>query len=102
MINKKLLMLASCVILFPCLADARGSGKGRSSIPNTSTETVVPDTSPTIVPPTVITPPTTISAFNAGIADRTSYENWFSTLDDTKKQGAAYWADQRSNPHPGS
>ncbi|MGD0108771.1 MAG: hypothetical protein ABSC06_32750 [Rhodopila sp.] len=41
------------------------------------------------------------TAYSDGLADRTAYETWISSLETGEKTGAAYWAGQRSLPHPG-
>jgi hypothetical protein len=41
------------------------------------------------------------AAYSDGLADRTAYEAWISSLETGEKTGAAYWAGQRSLPHPG-
>jgi hypothetical protein len=46
---------------------------------------------------------TSMSAASAeGLADRRAWENWFSGLNGAFKEGAEYWAGQRSTPRPGS
>jgi len=42
------------------------------------------------------------SAFDAGLADRRAYEEWFASLTGDFKKGAEYWAGQRSVTKPGS
>ena len=41
------------------------------------------------------------TAYSDGLADRTAYEAWFSSLGIGENTGATYWAGQRSLPHPG-
>jgi hypothetical protein len=43
-----------------------------------------------------------VSAFDAGLADRRAYEEWIASLSGDFKTGATYWAGQRSKPQPGS
>jgi hypothetical protein len=62
---------------------------------------------PVPLPPTdSINPPSqkpgASSAFRDGLADRTAWEEWFSTLTGDYRDGADYWAGQRSSPNPGS
>jgi hypothetical protein len=42
------------------------------------------------------------SAFDAGLADRRAYEEWFASLTGDFQKGAEYWAGQRSLTKPGS
>jgi hypothetical protein len=53
---------------------------------------------PTVVP----TSGSQISAFRDGAADRAAWENWFGGLVGDERDGALYWASQRSLPSPGS
>jgi hypothetical protein len=46
--------------------------------------------------------PTQSAAFDRGLADRRIWENWFNTLNEDAHNGAAFWAGERSKPHPGS
>jgi hypothetical protein len=48
------------------------------------------------------TPSSQGPAFDAGLADRRAYEEWFASLTGDFKKGAAYWTVQRSLPEPGS
>ena len=54
--------------------------------------------------PVPVNPPpsTSASAFDAGLADRRAYEEWFTSLTGDFKRGVEYWAAQRSLPKPGS
>jgi hypothetical protein len=47
-------------------------------------------------------PPTSASPFDAGLADRREFENWFVSLTGDFQKGAEYWAGHRSLPKPGS
>jgi hypothetical protein len=40
--------------------------------------------------------------FEAGVADRRAYEEWFASLTGDFQRGATYWVGQRSLPKPGS
>jgi hypothetical protein len=42
------------------------------------------------------------SPFDAGLADRRAYEEWFASLTGDFKRGVEYWAGQRSLERPGS
>jgi hypothetical protein len=42
----------------------------------------------------------TVTAFAAGAADRTTWEKWFSGLSGEFRNGAEYWAGVRSRPLP--
>jgi hypothetical protein len=63
-----------------------------------------PRTPPTLtrdeVLPAVSTP--TSSAFDDGVRDRQAWEDWFTGLSGDEREGALYWASQRSLPKPGS
>jgi hypothetical protein len=47
-------------------------------------------------------PFTSGSPFDAGLANRRAYEEWFASLTGDFKRGAEYWAGQRSLTKPGS
>jgi hypothetical protein len=49
-------------------------------------------------------PPTqqTTSAFQDGVRDRQTWEQWFNSLSGDEREGAFYWAGQRSLKNPGS
>jgi hypothetical protein len=53
---------------------------------------------PTVVP----TSGSQTSAFRDGAADRAAWEYWFGGLVGDERDGALYWASQRSLPSPGS
>ncbi len=63
-----------------------------------------PAPAPAIIPASAVPaqPLALSNSFNRGLADRTAWETWFSTLSGHAQAGAAYWAAQRSKPHPGS
>ena len=44
----------------------------------------------------------TNAKYDEGLSDRRSYETWFSGLTGDAKDGAAYWAEQRSMKKPPS
>jgi len=60
---------------------------------------VVPPISP--IPPVVSETPQA-AAFQDGLRDRLSWERWFVRTAGSFKDGADYWAGQRSLPNPGS
>jgi len=43
-----------------------------------------------------------VAAFEDGLRDRASWEQWFSGTAGSFKDGVEYWSGQRSLPHPGS
>ena len=62
---------------------------------------------PPAIPPTApATPPAAphpiVTMYDKGVADRTAWENWFNGLEGDFKNGAFFWAGQRSLPNPGS
>jgi hypothetical protein len=54
----------------------------------------------TSAPPAELQLPQVV-AFQDGLRDRTSWERWFAGTSGDFKDGAEYWAGQRSLPHPG-
>lgn len=56
---------------------------------------------PTIVPATTDAAITTSASFNDGAADRLEWESWFNGLSGEERDGAYYWAAQRSLNTPG-
>jgi hypothetical protein len=70
-----------------------------------------PTASPTAPPAQAPTPASAVAAtpfeddnpvFKQGLADRTAWEDWLSALPATARQGAEYWASQRSLKTPGA
>lgn len=63
-----------------------------------------PGPAPAIVPASAVPAqaPALTDSFHRGLADRTAWEAWFGTLSGHAQAGAAYWAAERSKPHPGS
>ncbi len=55
--------------------------------------------SPSLTPPNR---PASSRAYEQGLADRRAWEWWFGGLAGAFKDGAEYWAGERSNPQPGS
>ena len=55
--------------------------------------------SPSMTPPNE---PASSRAYEQGLADRRAWEWWFGGLAGAFKDGAEYWAGERSNPQPGS
>lgn len=45
-------------------------------------------------------PPVMSAAYLAGLGDRKAWESWFGSLGGPAKDGASFWASQRSLPHP--
>ena len=45
-------------------------------------------------------PPTLSPSFTSGLSDRKAWESWFASLTGPARDGAAFWASQRSLPHP--
>ncbi|MGE0278652.1 MAG: type IV secretory system conjugative DNA transfer family protein [Nitrospiraceae bacterium] len=46
--------------------------------------------------------PATSAAFQDGLRDRSNWERWFSTLSGDAREGANFWAGERSKSNPGS
>jgi hypothetical protein len=58
--------------------------------------------SPPALRPPLPDPPPQSKAYQEGLGDRRSWEQWFAGLSGAFKEGAEYWAGQRSTPRPGS
>jgi hypothetical protein len=52
--------------------------------------------------PPPATPPSLSKSYDEGAADRRAWEAWFDGLTDAYRDGAEFWAEQRSTPRPGS
>ena len=69
---------------------------------NISVPVILAQVTPEKPAPVNPAPSTSGSPFDAGLADRRAYEEWFASLTGDFKRGVEYWAGQRSLERPGS
>jgi hypothetical protein len=69
---------------------------------NISVPVILAQVTPEKPAPVNPAPSTSASPFDAGLADRRAYEEWFASLTGDFKRGVEYWAGQRSLKQPGS
>lgn len=57
---------------------------------------------PAPVAPASLSPPSTLTMYQKGLADRTDWENWLTPLTGPYRSGAEFWATVRNDPKPSS